>query len=85
MARRKGRPIKCSGGDQRFTVVRVNGDNSDTHAGRSFEQAMSLAQPDRGARVDVFRVCAGDAGEARLSAAHPRLRALVRNFRYKGR
>jgi hypothetical protein len=85
MARRKGRPIKCGGGDQRFTVVRVGGDNTDTHAGRSFESAMRSAQPDRGARIDVFRVCAGDAGEARLSAAHPRLRALVKTFRYKGR
>jgi hypothetical protein len=85
MARRKGHPIKCSDGDQRFTVIRVGGDNSDTHSGRSFEQAMRLAQPDRGTRIDVFRVCAGDAGEARLAAAHPRLRALVKSFRYKGR
>ncbi len=83
MARKRSkRPIKCHVGQQRYTVVRVDGSNSDTHAGRSFESAMSSAQPDRGARVEVFRTCARDAGAARLMMG-PAVR--VKAFRYKGR
>jgi hypothetical protein len=73
-------PIRCTGGAQRFTVIRVNGDTFDTHAGRSFEKAIKAAQPDRGATVEVFRTCAADAGAARLNKG-----VLVRSFKYKGR
>jgi hypothetical protein len=86
MAKRKSkRPIKCNTADQRYTVVRVNGDAHDTHAGRSFEAAMRSAQPDRGAKIDVFRTCASDAGAARLPSNYRSKGVLVRSFSYKGR
>jgi hypothetical protein len=84
MAKRK-RLIKCSASEQRFTVLRVNGDAYDTHAGRSFEQALASAMPDRGARIDVFRTCARDAGAARLPSTYKSNGVLVKTFRYKGR
>lgn len=77
---RKVRGLSCKVGEKRFNVVRVNGDSSDTHAGRSFQQAMASAQPDRGSKVDVFIVCARDAGAARLKRG-----VMTRSFRYKGR
>lgn len=77
---RKVKGLSCKVGEKRFTVVRVNSDPHDTHAGRSFEQAMASAQPDRGAKIDVYVTCAKDAGAARL-----RHRKLTRSFRYKGR
>lgn len=80
-------PLKCAVGTKRFTVVQVIGfrhgaAQADTHAGRSFEAALKLAQPDRGDALRVYVVCARDAGEARLPA---RLRAgkLVKSIRYK--
>lgn len=78
-------PIRCTGGAQRFTVVRVDEDTRDTHAGRSFEQAIKAAQPDRGQKIEVFRTCATDAGAARLEYIHKSKSVLVRSFRYKGR
>lgn len=78
--RRKGR---CTSGDRRFTVVRVNGDPYDTHAGRSFEDAFNLANPDRGSLIEVFSVCAKDGGFARLPAAYEQGQ-LLRKFRHKG-
>lgn len=64
-------------------MLRVNGDATDTHAARSFQQALELAQPDRGARVDVFAVCASDAGAARLPGVYRRRGQLLRTFRAK--
>jgi hypothetical protein len=78
------RAVRCSVGDQRFTVVRIGGPGSgDTHAGRSFEQAFRSASPDRGNAVEVFAVCAKDAGAARLLYDN-KPRQLLRRFRYKG-
>lgn len=79
---RKVRALSCGVNERRFTVVRVNSDPSDVHAGRSFQQAMAAAQPDRGAKIEVFVVCAKDAGFARLK--HNR-GVVTRNFYYKGR
>jgi hypothetical protein len=73
-------PLRCTSGEKRFTVLRVNGDSSDTHAGRSFEAALRLAQPDRGSKVDVFVTCARDGGAARLNYKHGKL---VKSFRAK--
>jgi hypothetical protein len=73
-------PLKCLPGEKRFTVLRVNGDNHDTHAGRSFEAALRSAQPDRGSKVDVFVTCAYNAGDARLQF---RKGKLVKSFRAK--
>lgn len=77
------RTIKCQPGEQRFTVLRVNGDDYDTHAARSFERARDLALPDRGARVDVFAVCATDAGAARMPYVYKKRGQLLRTMRAK--
>lgn len=77
------RTLKCDRDTRRFTVVRVNGDPRDTHAGRSFEQALRLAQPDRGSRIDVYAVCSKDAGAARFEPL--RRGEKLRTFRFKGR
>jgi len=58
--------VRCPAGQQRFTVIVVNDDPKDSHAGRSFAEAMDLALPDPGSRVDVWRTCAPDSGAARL-------------------
>ena len=63
----KKTPLKCVRGTKRFTVVRVNGSSSDTHAGRSYQEARALAMPDRGSKLDVFVVCATDGSAARLN------------------
>lgn len=77
----KKRTIKCSGKEQRYTTIRINKDDRDIHAARSFEQAMDLANPDRGDLVEVFATCAQDVAEARM----PHVRAQrVRAFKYKG-
>jgi hypothetical protein len=76
-------PLRCSVGSKRFTVIRVNGDPLDTHAGRNFQQALSLASPDRGSRLDVFVTCARDPGEARLPANYRVLGRHVKTIRYK--
>jgi hypothetical protein len=78
------RTIKCRVGEKRFTVVRVNGDPYDTHAGRSFEQAMSTATPDRGSTVEVFAVCGKDPGAVRLPSEYERRGQLLRTFKAKG-
>jgi hypothetical protein len=75
-------PLKCSPGEKRFTVLRVNGDDHDTHAGRSFEAALRSAQPDRGSKIDVFVACARDAGAARLPSAYKRGK-LIKSIRAK--
>lgn len=77
------RKIKCSIGEKRFTVLRIDGDPHDTHAGRSFEQALRTASPDRGARIDVFSVCADDPGSARLPSTYKKRGVLVKTFKYK--
>jgi len=82
MARRS---IRCGNDEKRFTVIRVNGDQYDTHAARSFESALDLALPDHGAKVEVFTVCAKDAGEARMPFAYQKRGQLLRSFRFKGR
>lgn len=76
-------PLHCPRDTKRFTVVRVNNKPFDSHSGRSFERAMELAMPDRGSKIDVFVVCAGDAGEARMPYAYEKRGKLVRSFRYK--
>jgi hypothetical protein len=73
-------PLKCLRGEKRFTVLRVDGDDRDTHAGRNFEKALKLASPDRGSKVDVFVTCARNAGEARLAFKRG---AFVKSFRAK--
>ena len=60
------RTLRCELGEQRFTVLRVNGNSRDTHAARSYAEARELAMPDRGSRVEVFAVCAREPGEARM-------------------
>jgi hypothetical protein len=80
--RRSG--LKCTTGEKRFTVVRVDQDPSDTHSGRSFERALELAMPDRGALVEVFSVCAKDVASARLHGVYVTRGTLVRKFRFKG-
>lgn len=50
-----------------FRVVRVNGDPADTHAGRTLEEALELAMPDEGDRLEHATVHARDAGAARLT------------------
>jgi hypothetical protein len=82
MARKN--PLACAIGEKRFTVLRVNGDNYDSHAGRSFEHALDLALPDRGSRVDVFVTCARDSGEARMPYNYLKRGKLTRSFRAKG-
>jgi len=81
MARK--RAVRCSAPDKRFTVLVVNGDPYDSHAGRSFESALSLANPDRGSRVEVWRTCASDAGAARLPSNYKKKGKKVRTFRAK--
>lgn len=54
---------------QQFIVIRVNGDDSDTHAARTLEEAMGLALPDPEDTVEWFIANVGlhqDAGWARL-------------------
>jgi len=78
------RKIQCGTTEKRFTVVRVNRDATDTHSGRSFERAMELAMPDRGAVIEVFSVCAADVASARMPYAYQKRGQLVRRFRFKG-
>ena len=80
---KKARGLRCGTGDKRFTVVVVNGDQYDSHAARSFERAMALAQPDRGSRVDVYVTCARDGGEARMPYKYMANGKHVRAFRTK--
>lgn len=75
--------VACHVGEKRFTVLVVNGDAYDSHAGRSFESAMNLAHPDRGSRVDVYVTCARDGGEARMPFNYKQRGRHVRSFRYK--
>lgn len=67
------RTIACRGEEKRFTVLRVHGSVhdrpwQDVHAGRSFEEALAKAQPDRGQRLSVYATCARDVEEARHTA-----------------
>jgi hypothetical protein len=78
------RTIRCRANQTRFTLIRVNGDDLDSHAARSFEQALRLAQPDRGAKLDVYAVCATDPAEARFKFWHGgEVAQLLRTMRYK--
>ena len=79
------RTIRCGPDERRFTVLRIDNAPYDTHAGRSFERALDLALPNRGSKIDVFAVCASDAGAARLPSVYERRGELLRKFRYKGR
>jgi hypothetical protein len=76
-------PLKCERGEKRFTVLRVDGDDRDTHAGRNFERALKLASPDRGSKVDVFVTCARDGAEARLASNFKSKGKLIKSFRAK--
>jgi hypothetical protein len=49
-----------------FAVIRVNGDDQDTHAGRDVAEALELAQPDPADTVEVQFVHAATAALARL-------------------
>lgn len=84
MTTQRRRIVRCRAGEKRFTVVRVNGDPRDTHSGRSFEAAMRLAAPDRGATVEVFGVCGKDPGAVRLMELWPDSSLLLRKFKVKG-
>ena len=79
---RRARKLTCRKGDRRFTVVVVGNDDHDSHAGRSFEEAMERATPDRGSQVRVYVTCARDAGEARLPSNY-QWGQLVRMFKKK--
>lgn len=81
MARRKR--MRCNIGEKRFTVLRIDGDPYDTHAARSFEEALKIANPDRGSKIDVFSVCSDDPGAARLPSTYQKRGKLVRSFRSK--
>ena len=83
MAQRKAK-LSCPRGAKRFTVVVINRDPYDSHAAHSFERAMDLALPDRGAHVDVFVTCAQDASEAQMPYAYKK-GILTRSFRFKRR
>lgn len=83
MSRRRKKAPSCRSGEKRFTVVQVDGDPYDSHAGRSFESAYALASPDRGSRIKVFRTCAADGGEARLPSNYLKRGVLVRTQRAK--
>jgi len=78
------RTIKCLPGERRFTVLRVDRAAYDTHAARSFEQALDLALPNRGSTVEVFAVCASDVATARFPSVYERRGELLRKFRFKG-
>jgi len=80
---KKARGLRCGVGEKRFTVVQVGSDQYDSHSGRSFEQAMSSAMPDRGSHVNVYVTCARDGGEARMPANFKSRGKLVRQFRTK--
>jgi hypothetical protein len=77
------RSIRCGTGERRFTVIRVDGDPHDTHAARSFQAALAMANPDRGARLDILAVCASDEGAARLPSTYKKRGQLLRTIRYK--
>lgn len=49
-----------------YHLVRIDGDPSDVHAADSLESAMTLANPDPGASIEVAQVEADDAGAARM-------------------
>jgi len=80
---RRGR-VACARGQKKFTVVRVGNDDHDTYSGRSFEESLSNANPDRGSKIHVYVTCAKDAGEARLPSNY-KWGTLVRVFKYRGR
>jgi len=75
-------PLSCRPGEKRFTVLRINGDDYDSHAGCSFEAAKRLAQPDRGSKIDVFVTCAYSGADARMPANYKRGK-LVKTIRAK--
>jgi hypothetical protein len=77
--------VSCEINERRYNVVVINRDPHDSHAGRSFEAAMNLALPDRGAHIDVYVTCAFDAGEARMPYNYKKKGKLTRSFRYKRR
>ena len=66
----------------KWTVIRVNRDPSDTHAGRSFEEALRLANPDHGNYLEVYTVRTSDGGMARLIPPH--LGANLRSWYFRG-
>lgn len=49
-----------------FYVVRVNGNDLDTFAAETLEEALEMAMPDKGSVVHAGKVQAPDAGAARL-------------------
>jgi hypothetical protein len=50
-----------------YCVVRVNQDPRDTYAAETFVEALALANPDDGDRIEYAFVEAADAGAARLA------------------
>ena len=50
-----------------FVVVRINRDNSDTHAASTLDRALDLANADAGDVVEWGTVVATDVGMARLT------------------
>jgi hypothetical protein len=77
--------VSCEIGERRWNVVVINRDPYDSHAGRSFEDAMDLALPDRGSHIDVYVTCAKDGGEARMPYNYKKKGKLSRSFRFKRR
>lgn len=59
-------PAKKTKTAAKFFVVRVNGDETDTAAGKTIEEAVEAAMPDATDTLEVGEVEAMDAGAARL-------------------
>jgi len=83
------RSLKCPANSRRFTGVAVGSESQVSHhrgdvsVGRSFEQAMELALPDKGDHVGVYAVCGKEAGEARMNVMNGK-GELLRVFKSHG-
>lgn len=88
MARRSGScPVGPSKSCKRrrqhaYVVAVVNRDPYDAHAAVDRDDAIDLALPDWGDRVDLYEVCAPDAATARLRSVYERKGCRVRSFTY---
>lgn len=68
IARAKRRAKAAGRTAAKFHVVRVDGDDQDTYAAPTLDEAVELAQPDDGSTLEHTEVEALDAGMARLKA-----------------
>ena len=83
------RSLKCPASSRRFTGVAVGSEfqvshhRGDVSVGRSFEEAMGLALPDKGNHVGVYVVCGKESGEARMNLMNGK-GELIRLFKSHG-